>query len=306
MLGRNSKTNLRRPPTAVDGSFRRNNAALSSSQREQRARQQAQSQRQLSLQNRIEKHRRRFRLYLFVVLGVVLLLGFRLMIGEVNVASNTTIPDAKKASYEAFIQKTMLENAVLRQIWLVDNQALAGEVRKEFGEIREISVGQTALLRSDLTATLEFREPVCVWRDASKETRFLDAEGVLFDVNYTEINSKELPVIEDESGLVFDAGATVISKNTKEFIGSLPEAMNSGLLEGIKQAGSFKKISIPNTIRELHVYPKNASYYIKFDTSRGVGGQVEELRTLLSYLKKKNIAPKQYVDVRLEGKAFYK
>lgn len=306
MLGKSKKQPRRHSSVRPDSTFKRNNAALSSSQREQRARQQAQTDRQLSLQQKIEKHRRRFRLYLVIALMIVVLLGYRLMIGGVKIESSQVIPSEKQQEYAAFIQKTMIENSLARQVWTVDKQALSTEVQSEFGEVQSITLNQVALLQSDVKAELSFRQPVFIWKDASENARFLDENGILFDVNYTKEDAKKLPVIEDGSGLVFDAGTTVVSKKTQEFIGALPGAMGGSVLPGIKSPSKFSKITIPQSVRELYVYPKNAKFFIKFETSRGVEEQVSELSSLLKFLKKKNITPSQYVDVRLEGKAFYK
>lgn len=306
MLGKSKKQPRRHSSVRPDSTFKRNNAALSSSQREQRARQQAQTDRQLSLQQKIEKHRRRLRLYLFIALLVFLLLGYRLMVGGVTIESVNKVPSEKQQEYAAFIQKTMLENSVARQVWTVDKQALSTAVQSEFGEVQSITLNQVALLQSNVKAELTFREPVFIWKDASKNTRYLDKNGILFDQNYTDVNTKELPLIEDESGLVFDAGTTVVSKKTQEFIGALPAVMGRSSLPGIKSPSEYNKITIPQSVRELYVYPKNTAYFIKLETSRGVEQQVSELSSLLKFLKKKNITPSKYVDIRLEGKAFYK
>ena len=57
--------------------------------------------------------------------------------------------------------------------------------------------------------------------------------------------------------------------------------------------------------REIYVDIEGRSYFFKVNTDRGAGVTAEDITRMIKYLDEKNIKPSKYVDVRVEGKAFY-
>ena len=57
--------------------------------------------------------------------------------------------------------------------------------------------------------------------------------------------------------------------------------------------------------REIHVFLDGYDFYIKFNIDRGTAVSAEDADRMIRYVKEKNITP-QYIDVRIEGKGYYK
>ena len=57
--------------------------------------------------------------------------------------------------------------------------------------------------------------------------------------------------------------------------------------------------------REIHVYFADRNEYYKMTMERGSTVQVEDAERMVRYLDKKSLTP-EYVDLRVEGKAYYK
>lgn len=57
--------------------------------------------------------------------------------------------------------------------------------------------------------------------------------------------------------------------------------------------------------RELDIYFKNRGEYYKMSTERGSAVQMEDAERMIRYLDEKGLHP-SYVDLRVEGKAYYK
>ena len=53
------------------------------------------------------------------------------------------------------------------------------------------------------------------------------------------------------------------------------------------------------------MYVEGAEYYIKMNVDRGSAESVEDADRMIKYLNAKGIAP-GHLDVRVEGKAYYK
>ena len=92
---------------------------------------------------------------------------------------------------------------------------------------------------------------------------------------------------------------TEISARTKEFVVRLEDDVRS---EGYK----VDHVILPlNKVREIHVFIKERNEYYKMTIDRSSAVQAEDMARMIRYLDKKKIKA-TYVDLRVEGKAFYK
>ena len=67
------------------------------------------------------------------------------------------------------------------------------------------------------------------------------------------------------------------------------------------------KVVIPqNSIREVDFYLENISGYIKMTIDRDSAISVEDADRMLRYLTEKGIESFEYIDIRIDGKAYWK
>lgn len=59
-------------------------------------------------------------------------------------------------------------------------------------------------------------------------------------------------------------------------------------------------------MRTIYLDVENIPYYFKISTERGAAVEAEDIDRMVRYLKENNITPSEYVDVRVERKAYYK
>ena len=90
-----------------------------------------------------------------------------------------------------------------------------------------------------------------------------------------------------------------ISSRTKEFVARLENDVSEYGLKVDRVVLPFQKA------RELDVYLKDRSEYYKLSLDRGSAVQAEDMSRMSLYLDKKEIKP-EYVDLRVEGRAYYK
>ena len=92
---------------------------------------------------------------------------------------------------------------------------------------------------------------------------------------------------------------TEISPRVKEFVARLEDdARSEGYL--------VDHVILPlNKVREIHVFIKERSEYYKMTIDRSSAVQAEDMGRMIRYLDKKKIKA-TYVDLRVEGKAYYK
>ena len=90
-----------------------------------------------------------------------------------------------------------------------------------------------------------------------------------------------------------------ISSRTKEFVTRLENDVSEYGLKVDRVVLPFQKA------RELDVYLKDRSEDYKLSLDRGSAVQAEDMSRMSLYLDKKEIKP-EYVDLRVEGRAYYK
>lgn len=104
---------------------------------------------------------------------------------------------------------------------------------------------------------------------------------------------------EPTTEIVDESGRDTISVRIKQYIGQLER--------DFRDLGyTVTRVVLPvGTVRELYVDLEGVEAYFKVSIDRGAAVSVEDAVRMLKYLQEKDLKP-GYVDVRLEGKAYYK
>jgi len=141
---------------------------------------------------------------------------------------------------------------------------------------------------------LKMRRPVARWI-VNGETKFVNQDGIVFERNYYT-NPKVTIVDKNATKL---SGGLVASNRFLSFVGQIVGDLQE---EGL----TVTKAIIPTlTTRQLEVHIKGVKPYFKLTVDRLAGEQSEDIVRIVRYFKKHGTNP-TYVDVRVQGKAFYK
>ena len=141
---------------------------------------------------------------------------------------------------------------------------------------------------------LQMRRPVARWV-VNGETQFVNQEGVVFAHNFYS-NPKVTIVDKNATKL---SGGLVASNRFLSFVGQVVGDLQD---EGL----TVTKAIIPTlTTRQLEIHIKGVKPYFKLTIDRSAGEQSEDIVRIVRYFKKHGTNP-TYVDVRVQGKAFYK
>lgn len=97
---------------------------------------------------------------------------------------------------------------------------------------------------------------------------------------------------------IIDESGAGISARTKEYIGAVEQ--------DLKDLGyTLTRVAVPaGKRREIDVYVDGAPYYFKMNLDRGTAVSAEDASRMIKYLEGAGLVP-GYVDVRVEGKAYY-
>jgi hypothetical protein len=147
----------------------------------------------------------------------------------------------------------------------------------------------------DAYVVLQVRRAIARW-SIDGDNRYVDEEGVVFARNY--FTRPSLQII-DNSGIHASSSQAVASNR---FLGFVGRVIASSKQQGLE----ITKVTIPTlTTRQVTINLKGRQPFYKFSIDRSVGQQVEDMARIDRFMRKKGIVA-TYVDVRIEGKAFYK
>ena len=104
-----------------------------------------------------------------------------------------------------------------------------------------------------------------------------------------------------------EPSVTIIDENAGENLSQRAKEFIVRLEDDVRDYGyEVDHVVLPlQKAREIHVYLKERIEYYKMTIDRGSALQAEDLARMAKYLDENEIKP-GYVDVRVEGKAFYK
>jgi cell division septal protein FtsQ len=148
---------------------------------------------------------------------------------------------------------------------------------------------------SGLNLKVSERNPNIEWRSGGK-TYLLSQEGIV--VAEAGNGGVKLPVVEDTTNLPVKLGDQVAPARFVAFCLELVRLMP-------KQGLQVTAIKVPATTNEVNI-STNQGYFIKFDTTRAPASEVGDLAKVLNLLKTQNKRPSEYIDLRIDGAAYYK
>ena len=229
-------------------------------------------------------------LAIFISLISIFLFQF---ISKVSVVSNES-KSQNLSKYEKSVEEYLNINPSERILSNLNKNALLESLQKDYTEVLSISDIKFNGLTS-YKIYLDFRKPVASWLVDGKEF-FVDSEGVSFSVNNFEKPSLN---IIDDSGAIVSNGKNVASSSFFSFIGKLVSAAN-------KQGLEVSKIRIPPlSLRQVEVSVKGVSYFARMSTADSAEGQIINFKKAIEYFRTHKISP-NYIDLRIEGKGYYK
>ncbi len=180
-----------------------------------------------------------------------------------------------------------------RNLMLIDTSKLQKAILASQPQLTDVDISRRWPAQLQLKVTE--RQPNLEWKTGDK-TYILASDGVVADkAGETRLR---LPVVTDTTNLPVKVGDQVVSSHFVSFcldlIAQLPK-------QGIQVRG----LSVPATTTQVDV-ETNQNYFIKFDTTRSATSEVGDLVRVLNLLKSQNAKPSQYIDLRIDGRAYYK
>lgn len=246
----------------------------------------------------LRKHRRRLFLVFVAACLVVAGLGWLIYqsIAGVNVVIKAPVPPIDTKVYEQKIQDYLNGRPLKRNRKTVNTDALAVYLQENgLPEVLAARVNPAPAGFGTSTIELTVRQPLVSWKTGSSRL-YVDGTGAAFQRNYFAEPAVE---VIDETGIQTVNNQVLASDRFLGFMGRMVGRLQD-------QGLTVTRVVLPeNTTRQLLLSIEGVGYPAKVNTDRPAGEQAEDIARTVRYLNRKGIAP-QYIDVRVEGKAYYK
>lgn len=225
----------------------------------------------------------------FVLLIIILLVWWiffskSFSVKDIIVQGNNLIPSEKISS----------EVPLNQNIFLLRSKEIENNIKAKIPEVDEVQVYK-GFPDAVKVVVIEYDQST-VWKSGMSYF-LLDSQGRVYKDITNDIGKfGDLAVVEDTKQMKFDLGQQIVSPGFVAFVGNIKSIFteNTNL--------NIDRFSISETTFDLNLYTKEG-IYIKFDTSRSSKKQMDDLK---SVLVQKRADIKEYVDMRIDGWAYYK
>lgn len=251
-----------------------------------------------AITHHLSSQRRRIIGYLLAVLVSAFLLYLLLhqLIAQtvIRVPGVASLPASDRSGYQKSIDSYFASRPMERLRFMLDEPKLLSHLQAGHPEVQSVKINSLDQL-GKAQIILQPRAAIARWSVDGKR-QYVDARGVVFERNF---GADPGLAIVDKSGVSTSGATSVASRRFLGFVGlSVGLAKDAGL--------EVKEIIIPSlTTRQVELKLAGVKPYFKLSVDRSVGEQMEDIARINKYLQDKGMKP-EYVDVRVDGKAYYR
>jgi hypothetical protein len=237
------------------------------------------------------------------IIVIVLLINFMRLSSDVLVMPESTDLSGLFSNNQSEYQQSA-QTLFTKSIWnhnklTIDTNKIEQQLMTEYPEMTDVSVALPILGHQPIVY-IQIAQPTLILND-NRGSYVLDSSGKVLTSNSqaSSFSSLKLPSVTDQSGLVLSRNVQALPSGDINFIQTLIVQLSAKNL-------SIASMSLPAAASELDVQIKSESYFIKFNLESGdARQQVGTFLATQSYLQSQNITPTKYIDVRLDGRAYY-
>lgn len=201
----------------------------------------------------------------------------------------------QKAAAEEFSASFFNNNKVT-----VNTVAVEQNLQQRFPELSEISV--TIPLMSHRPIVYIAPTTPSLILAGTSGSFILDNNGkaLISTAHVADVERLHLPTVTDQSGLHVKSNDIALAGTEVNFIQTVVAELKAKDI-------TIESLTLPTAAYELQVKPAGGGYFVKFNmhepTARQQAGTFLAVRARLAT---QNITPSSYIDVRLDGRAYYK
>lgn len=215
----------------------------------------------------------------------------------INDDKNTTLRDP--VVYQEAATQYANSSIVNHSKLLFDSQGLTNELKEQFPEIAAATVTVPIITRRPIVR-IQTTKPGFILV-SGQEAYLIGANGIALLNMRDAQNVADLGLrsVNDESGIDIQPGKAALPQEQALFISAVIEQLE-------KQGLQIESLTIPTSPYDLHIRIKDTPYFVKFNILEDPKQQAGSLIALKKKLDADKVTPKEYIDVRVGERVFYK
>ncbi len=201
--------------------------------------------------------------------------------------------------YRAAAQKQFKGSILNTNKITVNISGITRQLRQQFPELSDVSI----------TVPMLGHRPI-IYLAPSKPTMILNSNGNSYVLNdraiavirtnsIPNLTNLKLPTLTDETNLPIKLGDTTLPVSNLNFITTVVDQLQT-------QKIKIKSLILAPRANELDIQIEGQSYFIKMDIQGEANEQSGAFVAVNNQLTKLQQLPKDYIDVRVPGRAYYK
>lgn len=216
-----------------------------------------------------------------------------------STTSDTTFLHSQ-ATYQQAANELLASSFWNRNKITINSGQISKQMLAQFPELSTASVTLPLLAHRPIVY-IEASQPALILATSSGSF-VLDDQGkaLLLSNQLPADKHLSVPVVTDQSGLSVTLNHEALSSSYVSFIQTVVAQLNAKHL-------AFATLTLPSEANELDVWLVGQPYFVKFNLQQSGDArqQVGTFLAVLSQLQGQGITPAHYVDVRVDGRAYY-
>jgi len=205
------------------------------------------------------------------------------------------------STYQQAAAKLLGSSPANRTKLTVDTGAISSALRRQFPDLAVVSVKLPLIGHRPVIYT-EPVQPALVLSTLHSGMLVVAADGrVAGTADASTAKQLQVPLVIDQSGTSLSIGQAALPSSAVAFVQAVVYQLQQ------KQVG-VTSFTLPPDSSELDAAITGAPYFVKFNLENAASTQ-QQIGTFLAvrhYLQGQGTQPAQYIDVRVDGRAYYK
>ncbi len=203
-------------------------------------------------------------------------------------------------NYQKAVKKLLSSSFANSNKITINTTGISKGLEQQYPELSNITI-KIPLIGRDLIIYLSPNKVILALSSSNSLIYAIDANGqALGMINNATMNNLHLTEVQDNSINSIGLGQMILSSDTVSFIQTV-------LFQVEQKQLTISKLIIPAGENELDMHLSGYGYFIKFNLADN--NPLQEIGTFLAVqhnLQEQGITPTQYIDVRVNGRAYYK
>ena len=203
-----------------------------------------------------------------------------------------------QAEYQAAADKLLSSSIWNRNKVTINTDGIGSQMLKQFPELDSVSVTLPLFGHQPTVYVQPARAALVV--AANNGAFVVDTSGKALMPSANLPTAHNLPQVVDQSGLPVRLNQQVLTADDVNFIQTILGQLSAKHV-------AVSSMVLPSTSRELDVYISGQPYFVKFNLEDS-GNARQQAGTYLATaaeLQREHVTPAHYIDVRVDGRAYY-